>query len=176
MILFCVLGFVGICLFGAMFHFVYDWCNHNKFISLFFAVNESTWEHIKMGLLPAFIWAIIGLFTVQCNNYNFGVFVAFSSIIVLIPAMFYGYKCFTKRNILLFDIAIFIVAVGLSMFFAYLIFNAPVFANVFNIIGIIGYSLIILSFLALTFFPPKFFLFIDPNTLDYGHSAHSDDN
>ena len=37
---------------GTFAHFLYDWSNHNKIVGLFAAVNESTWEHIKIALTP----------------------------------------------------------------------------------------------------------------------------
>ena len=46
-------------LLGSFLHFTYDLSNHNKTVALFSAVNESTWEHIKLGLTPYFIWTVI---------------------------------------------------------------------------------------------------------------------
>ena len=47
-------GFVG--------HFLYKFSNENKIVALFFAVNESTWEHIKIGLTPLFLSTFIDAF------------------------------------------------------------------------------------------------------------------
>lgn len=46
------LAFIVISVVGTLFHFLYDWSNHNKIVGLFAAVNESTWEHIKIALTP----------------------------------------------------------------------------------------------------------------------------
>lgn len=32
---------------GTLLHFLYEISHHNKYVALFAAVNESTWEHIK---------------------------------------------------------------------------------------------------------------------------------
>ena len=43
---------------GTLAHFLYDLSNHNKIIGLFAAVNESTWEHIKIAITPTFLWGL----------------------------------------------------------------------------------------------------------------------
>lgn len=45
--------------FGTAAHFMYDFLNHNKFVGLFCAVNESTWKHIKIALTPTIVWGLL---------------------------------------------------------------------------------------------------------------------
>ena len=58
-----LISFLVISIVGALLHFVYEWSNHNNIISLFAAVNESTWEHIKMGLSSALLFSIFDKYT-----------------------------------------------------------------------------------------------------------------
>ena len=53
-----LISFLVISIVGTLLHFVYEWSNHNKIVSLFAAVNESTWEHIKIALTPMFLWGL----------------------------------------------------------------------------------------------------------------------
>ena len=53
-----VIAIIFISLIGTLLHFMYEWSGHNKVVSLFAAVNESTWEHIKIALTPSFIWTL----------------------------------------------------------------------------------------------------------------------
>ncbi|UKI28147.1 MAG: DUF6512 family protein [Clostridium sp.] len=39
--------------------FLYEISGHNKVALLFAAVNESTWEHIKIALTPTFLWSLL---------------------------------------------------------------------------------------------------------------------
>ena len=39
---------------GSILHFTYGWSRGNKFVAIFSAVNESTWEHIKLALSSIF--------------------------------------------------------------------------------------------------------------------------
>ena len=46
-----LISIIVISIIGTLSHFLYDISNHNKILGLFTAVNESTWEHIKIALI-----------------------------------------------------------------------------------------------------------------------------
>lgn len=48
------IGFIVISIVGTLLHFLYEMSGHNKIVAIFAAVNESTWEHIKIALTPTF--------------------------------------------------------------------------------------------------------------------------
>lgn len=52
---FTIVSIIIISIFDTLAHFMYDMSNHNKIIGLFSAVNESTWEHIKIALTPTLL-------------------------------------------------------------------------------------------------------------------------
>jgi len=43
-------------LIGASLHFVYQWSTCNRWIAIFGAVNESTYEHVKICMWPLLLW------------------------------------------------------------------------------------------------------------------------
>ena len=47
---------------GILFHFAYDFLGQNKIAGLFFPINESTWEHLKLLYFPMLISIIVGSF------------------------------------------------------------------------------------------------------------------
>ena len=58
--------FIFISILGVLLHFTYEWSGDNPAIGLFSAVNESTWEHLKLIFFPMllltmieFLWAHI---------------------------------------------------------------------------------------------------------------------
>lgn len=168
-----VLGYIFIVLLGSFLHFTYDLSNHNKTVALFSAVNESTWEHIKLGLTPYLIWTVIDGIK-YFNNPNF--FVAKTlgalTIIIMIPLLFYGYKIFTKKSILFVDISIFFVTILLVQIINYIVLNMKPFSNLIRNTSMYLFVLIIICYLLLTFFPIKSFLFKDPITKKYGLKGH----
>lgn len=172
MILYLILGFLGISILGTILHFTYELFGHNKFLSVFMAVNESVWEHIKMAIVPTMFWAVIGLFVGGLNNFAFGVFIAILTMQILIPLFFYTYTAFTKKSILAVDITIFYVAIALAMLFAGLVFSAPNLGLLATIIGVVGIVLMLITLPLFTFFPPKCNFFKDPLTQKFGHAVH----
>ena len=54
-------GFTFVCLLGSLLHFLYDWTGGSIVVAPISAVNESTWEHMKLFFLPALIFAVVGM-------------------------------------------------------------------------------------------------------------------
>ena len=168
---FCLIGFVGIVIAGVVGHFIYDALCRNKWIAWAVPVNESTWEHLKLAVMPMILWYLIGLVAFKFNNYDFGVFVAIVLSCVLIPVIFYTYTEFAKKSIPAVDISSYFVAVALSCLTAYNIFKAQPLSACFNILGKIGIIMIFVLFVVFTYYTPKFFLFQDPTNQKYGLDA-----
>ena len=96
------LSFIVISVVGTLFHFLYDWSNHNKIIGLFAAVNESTWEHIKIALTPTLLWGVIdGLLYGMNPNYFLAKSMSLLAMIFLIPILFYLYSAILKKHVLI---------------------------------------------------------------------------
>ena len=75
---------------GTLLHFTFGWSNNNPLIGTFSAVNESTWEHLKLLFFPMLISTIIGYFYKWkvIPNYlsarNYIIYVFYSSIFLYI--------------------------------------------------------------------------------------------
>ena len=167
------IGIIIICLVGSLLHFTYELSHHNKFVAIFSAVNESTWEHIKIGMTPTLLWSIYEIIKYGFSG-NFLVAKSLSLLVIiaLIPILFYGYMVFTKKAILVIDIICFYIVIICSQ----LVFNH--FINIGNIPSIYIYLSIVLliieiiAYLYLTFNPFKNFIFEDPITHKYGLDGH----
>lgn len=57
--LFMWISIIVISVLGTLAHFLYEISHHNKITGLFTAVNESTWEHIKIALTPTILWSLL---------------------------------------------------------------------------------------------------------------------
>lgn len=51
-------GLFAVILLGNTLHFVYDWTGQARWAAFISAVNESTWEHMKLLFVPWFLWTI----------------------------------------------------------------------------------------------------------------------
>ncbi|MBQ3352810.1 hypothetical protein IJG89_00445 [Candidatus Saccharibacteria bacterium] len=168
------LGFVVISLVGTLAHFLYDWTHHNKIIGLFTAVNESTWEHIKIALTPSLLWCLYdGFFYGLEPNYFLAKLMSLLVLVIFIPCVFYSYKKLVHHPILFVDISSFYIAIFLSQltFYSILILN-PI-SYIFQFISCFGLFVFFGCYMTLTLQPLKNFIFKDPITGKYGFRAHS---
>ena len=98
--MFLIFSIILISIIGTLSHFLYDISNHNKIVGLFAAVNESTWEHIKIALTPTLLWGLLDGFIYGSNpNYFLAKFISLLVIIILMPALYYGHKAIIKKEI-----------------------------------------------------------------------------
>ena len=51
-------GFIFTAVLGVLLHFLYDWTNESLVVALFSAVNESTFEHMKLLFFPGVLQTI----------------------------------------------------------------------------------------------------------------------
>ena len=170
-----IISFLVISIVGTLLHFVYEWSNHNKIVSLFAAVNESTWEHIKIALTPMFLWGLYDGYVYGFSpNYFLAKSISLLAVIIIIPLLFYGYKLITKKSILIIDIMIFYIAIASSIgVFYYLIKNLNC-TFIYSYIGAILLFIIFSLYLLLTIMPLKNELFLDPITKKFILDSNGD--
>lgn len=161
---------------GTVLHFLYDFFNHNKFVGLFSAVNESTWEHMKICLTPTIIWSFVDCMKYGSNNnYFLAKFICLSSIVFLMPAMFYGYKFLFKKNSVFYNISSFYVVIIVSQLLFFNLLKINMINDLIVVLSCVGIFIILICYFLFTFKPPKNFLFKDPVTNKYGLEGHSEE-
>lgn len=158
---------------GCLLHFAWEWSGRSGIVAVFAAINESTWEHLKIAFWPA-----LALTPIQRKIYgSFPGWLPATAIRCVLPslvivALFYGYTALLGRNYLAADISIFAIAIFVGEFLGHAVLTRE-FGITFRI-GVLG--LLVLAtvlFATLTFRPPKFFLFEPPhsNQTDVRESA-----
>ena len=101
------------------FHFLSDISYHNKVVGIFSAVNESTWEHLKIGLFPWFTWFYIRYYFFGIKNSYFANFIAIITFMVTVSSIFYGANYILQRHCLPISISSFYIGVVSGMVFDY---------------------------------------------------------
>lgn len=165
---------LAISILGSILHFTYAWSGRNKLVAVFAAVNESTWEHIKLALSGIFICTLVDVWWLGDNpNYWFAKSMSFLVPVLVIPALFYGYRPILKvKSCLPIDIAIFFVAsFASSAMFVWMMNLAPM-GEPGEIVSIVISVVVLTMYLSLTRFPMHNFLFRDPVTGKYGYEGH----
>ena len=154
---------------GTLLHFSYEWSGENKFVALFSAVNESTWEHLKLAYYPMLIMAIIGYFVIGQKSENYWLAQAIGIIVamIFITVFFYTYTGAIGTNYDVLNIGSFIIAILLGEYVTYRILISSQKYDA-ELISIVFLTLLLLMFLIYTFNPPQIALFKDPISGRYG--------
>lgn len=146
---------------GTLGHFFYEWSGKNPVVGLFFPVNESVWEHMKLVLFPTALYLGAAAFKVRGKNYALSSFLALFVGAALIPLLFYSYTGLVGRSYLPADIAVFFLSVIAGYAFAFFAYNAKP-RPVLNELAVIGIIAIAVCFFTFTLSPPDFILFREP--------------
>ena len=171
---FIIISIIVISIVGTLLHFVYDFTKHNKIVGLFGAVNESTWEHIKIALTPTIIWGVIdGYIYGGTSNYFFAKLMSLLTIIFLIPLLFYGYRYLFKRDNTFFNILVFYVAIVCSQLLFGFLISYDSIGYFLRYVSCLGTYIVFACYLLFTVMPIKNFLFKDPISNKYGFKGHS---
>lgn len=153
---------------GSLLHFVFDWSGRKHGVALFAAVNESTWEHLKLAFWPTLVFSIIEWFAWGRSEKNFCLasLVKLFSMPFIIIGLFYGWLVILPDNFF-WDISIFVIAVVIGYMLCYKIlqlkksYGCETIALILIILGIAKFSF-------MTYYPIKTFLTKDPVLGGYG--------
>ena len=148
---------------GTLLHFLYDWTNLS-FLMPISAINESTWEHMKLLFFPTFIYAIIqSVFFLREYPQFWRVKVIGMSVgLILVPVLFYTYNGALGKSPDWFNILSFFIALGGGYFVEYLLFKHTKKNSKFQVISIIWLFVIATLFIVFTFKPLNLPIFISP--------------
>lgn len=153
---------------GTLLHFTYEWSNNSLLIASFSAVNESTWEHLKLVFFPMLLTTIIGYFYIGKNFKNFLCAKAIGIItsILFIVVFFYTYTGIIGTNFAFLDISSFFISVLLGEYVTYKVLLSNSSCN--NKFAIISIVVLLFCFVFFTYYPPKIALFKDPINNSFG--------
>lgn len=163
------MGFAVVSLGGTLLHFLYDWLEKPIWIAPLSAVNESTWEHMKLIFWPMLIFAIVQSFFFKeredfwCVKLR-GILLA----LVLIPVLFYTYNGVIGKSPDLLNIAIFFVSASISYIYETRLLQDDKLRCNSPRLALAALFAIAVLFIVFTFFTPSISIFEDPITGTYG--------
>ncbi len=164
-------GFFFIGLVGAALHFTYELSDFSSNVVAYFsAVNESTWEHLKMAYFPGLVFALVEYTYVreEVNNYLVAKAASLLVMPLVIVAGWYLYAPAVGRSIFPVDLALFYLAVLAGQIVSYKLLTRPQLAAVSRRYAVAALLALFLAFSTFTFYPPRIFLFENFDLLDTG--------
>jgi len=165
------IGFGVVCALGSALHFLYDLSGGNAFLAAFSAVNESTWEHMKIFFFPYVLFAAAEFFSLRKDYPNLlaakalGLFVG----LLIIPTVFYTARGIIGTTEDWFNISIFFLSAAVSQFVSCRVMGKKWFSSPFwQICAVLIFLLWGAAFVYFTYAPPHIPLFADPVTGNFG--------
>ena len=163
---------------GAALHFVYALTGKNAVVGAISAVNESTWEHMKLLVLPTILWWSL-YFAARHKKYDLSARRWFTSqavsliaSIVLIPLLFYTVTQGLSIENTVADILIFLASAAVGQIIALHFYRH--FSGVPTAVSASVVALILAAFVVFTFCPPDLPIFVDPLTGGRGINHETD--
>jgi len=155
---------------GTLLHFAFEWCGRSIAVAPIAAVNESVWEHLKLGFWPALVYAVLeyGRFGKSAENFGVAKTVGIYLIPVVIVVLFYSYTAILGYGVLAADIAIFVVAVIVGQLVSYRLLISSAMPRRLNRFAPIALGVLVVLFIVFTFYAPQLALFRDPVSGGYG--------
>ncbi len=165
-----IIGFFVIFLLCFPFHFLYDWLPNSLF-SIFFPVNESIWEHMKLIYTSFIFYGIFDYLLFKKNKIDFNNFLIQLFLIPIIAIFIYLiifipiYKMIGENMIV--SIGLLAIVILIEQILSYFILQYKEIKYQ-NIIGIIGIVLVYIIFGYLTYKPIENYIFYDTVKDKYG--------
>ncbi len=170
LIKFEIFSLIFVFAFGTLLHFTYQLSRNNLFVGLFSAVNESTWEHLKLLFFPMLFMSFLGYFVFKKSYYNY-LCIKVKSIVlglIFIVVFFYTYTGIIGTNFAILDIGSFFAAGFLSYYYSYKNIITTKYKRNCFLFTILSIVILFSSFILFTLVPPKIGIFNDPITNTYG--------
>lgn len=148
---------------GTLFHFVYEWSGNNHFVGFLSAVNESTWEHMKLVFYPMLFYSFYmnvklkSEYPCVTSALLFGILLG----TLLIPIIFYTYSGVLGLNLPVLDISTFIISVLMSFCAVYKLSLSCRLEDLQDSFEILVLFFAV-CFLLFTYNPPTIGIFIAP--------------
>ena len=147
---------------GSLLHFAWGWSDRNPIVAVFAATNESTWEHLKLAFWPALLLSLVER-RLYGRSPGWLPATAIQSLLppALIVIIFYGYTAALGTNYLTIDIATFVVAVFIGELLGHVVVPRRAPAGL-RVAAATALAIAVIAFSTLSFAPPPWFLFEDP--------------
>lgn len=164
-----IINVVFLFLLSFLWHFVYDWFPNNIF-ALFFPVNESIWEHMKIIYFCLFMGSILEFVLCKKNNIKINNFYIEAMVKSILGVIFYliifiPFYLWLGESMFI-SISLMLITYIFMEYIGYKILTGEEM-NI-NILPVVIIALGCIMFVILTFYPLHNFLFFDEVKFGYG--------
>lgn len=165
-----MLGVTLIVPLGSCLHFVFEWSGNSLAVAVIGAVNESTWEHLKLAYWPSIAWTMLEFAWLRSTVENLAwakaVGVATSLLCIVLGA--FAIDRLLDSPVLAVHICLFAGSVSIGQAVSWSLLRYGRRRPGTRLCGIFSLVVLAIAFGVFTFRPPKLPLWRDPTTGTYG--------
>lgn len=175
-ILWQLIGFLVLVGVGSLLHFTYAWSGYSPVVGMMSSVNESVWEHLKLGFWSMVLFSLVEYWFVhkKVSQYFLAKALGLLTLQFFIVAFFYSYTMFTGKEVLIIDIISYVLGAALCQAVSYRLMtdqDAPDWGERLGVVVLVIHLALLIVF---TFWTPKHGIFADPHSGRYGTTWHVD--
>jgi hypothetical protein len=175
-ILWQLIGFFVLVGVGSLLHFTYAWSGYSPIVGMMSSVNESVWEHLKLGFWSMVLFSLVEYWFVrkQVKQYFLAKALGLLTLQFFIITFFYIYTIFTGEEVLIIDIISYVLGAALCQAVSYRLMTdreAPSWGERLGIWVLAAHLAMLVVF---TFWTPRHGMFADPHSGTYGTTWHVD--
>jgi len=164
-------GFLWTAAAGTLLHFTYDWSGSSAVVAVFSAVNESTWEHMKLLFVPLFLFTVVQVGFLGRTYPNLLAVRSVTALVGvgLIPVLFYTYGGVVGTTVPWANIAVFYLSVLAAFALDFRLLRRGRFPAPWQqLLGLAVLWVLAFAFVWCTFRPPELGLWQAPATGCFG--------
>jgi len=163
-------GLLFLWVIGSLLHFAFRWSSRSPVVGVFSSVNESVWEHLKLGFWSLVLFSLAEFWFVRLVARNYWAAKAAGLLVMhgFILVVFYSQQAALGGSLLAVDIGSYFVGAGLCQLASYRIMTARPWALPLRLVLVGLLALHGLALVVFTFLPPHAGLFRDSRDGTYG--------
>ena len=165
-----LIGVIVIFLIGSLWHNLYELSGENLLMGLISPVNESIWEHWKLGFYPILIYALFEYSFIkdEANNFLFSKVIGIIVFNIVCFGLLYIYKNLIGEPGLPVHLTAYFLGILAAQIVSYLIMCYSKENNDYLRFALVFIGVFIMIFIKFTFNPPLMDYFKDSETGTFG--------
>ena len=155
-----IVGVLWIIIVGSLLHYTYEWSGKSPIVGAFSAINESVWEHLKLGYFPLTFFILIEYWFLKnkTNSYFIAKLIGILCMLSFILIVHYSYELISKEDSMVVDIGGFIIGAIICQLVSSKIMKMR-FSKKTEFIALSLYIALGILFVVFTFYPPDLPIF-----------------
>lgn len=155
---------------GFLFHYLYFWSGESALAGIFAPVNESVWEHLKLGYYSVVLLSVAEYLQTgkTLNNYFPARIAGVLAMELTILFIFYSYRFIARQSYFLIDIGSYMAGAVICQAVTFRIFQKAPYSKAIQAAGLAAFLMPPILFALTTYYPPHFPIFRDHKSGTYG--------